>query len=115
MFKNILAASLLALPLLAGAAFADAIEGEWLRPNGIVVKIAKCGGEFCVTPVSGKHKGEDAGKMAPKGGGKYAGSLTDLEAGKTYTGKGSIIGDSLSMSGCVFGGLFCKSENWARQ
>jgi len=113
--KKIAFAALLTMPLLATAALADAIEGNWVRPNGVLVKISKCGSEFCVIAASGAHKGESAGKMAPSGGGKYAGSLTDLEAGKTYAGKGSVSGDSLSMAGCVLGGLICKSESWARQ
>ena len=115
MLKYFMVATLLATPLFAGSPLADGIEGEWKRPTGILVKISKCGGEFCVSPISGKHKGESAGKMAPAGGGKYVGSLTDLEAGKTYSGKGAISGDSLTMSGCVLGGLFCKSESWERQ
>ena len=115
MLKSLIAATIVATPLLIGTAFAYDIEGSWKRPNGILITIHKCGGEYCVTAASGSHKGESAGKMAASGGGKYAGSLTDLEAGKTYSGKGAIAGDSLSMAGCVFGGLFCKSENWDRQ
>ena len=115
MMKRLVIAAMLAAPLLAGTAFADGIEGMWKRPNGVLVSIHKCGGEFCVTAASGSHKGESAGKMAASGGGKYAGSLTDLESGKTYSGKGAIAGDSISMAGCVLGGLFCKSENWDRQ
>ena len=115
MFKRLMVTTLLALPLMSGFALADGIEGDWLRPNGILVKISKCGGEFCVVAASGKHKGESAGKMAASGAGKYAGTVTDLEAAKTYSGKATLTGDSLTMSGCVLGGLFCKGENWARQ
>ena len=115
MMKSLLAATFLALPQLAGNAFADDIEGNWKRPNGILVRIHKCGGEFCVTAASGSHKGESAGKMATSGNGKYAGTLIDLENGKTYSGKGAISGNGISMAGCVLGGLFCKSENWERQ
>ena len=115
MLKRLIAASLLAAPLFVTAALADDIEGMWKRPNGILVSVHKCGAEFCVTAASGAHKGESAGKMAASGAGKYAGTITDLEAGKTYSGKGALAGDSLTMSGCVLGGLLCKGENWARQ
>lgn len=115
MFKRLMATTLLALPLFSGLAMADDIEGMWKRPNGILVSVHKCGPEFCVTAASGTHKGESAGKMAAAGGGKYVGTITDLEAAKTYSGKGTLIGDSLTMSGCVLGGLFCKGESWARQ
>jgi len=113
--KKLLIATILATPFLASGAMADAIEGSWKRPSGILVNINKCGGEFCVVAASGKHKGGSAGKMAASGGGKYAGTLHDLEADKTYTGKGAVAGDTLTMSGCVLGGLFCKSETWERQ
>lgn len=100
--------------LFATSAFADPIEGTWKRPNGILVKFSSCGGGFCATAASGPHAGGSAGKLSPSGGGKYSGSLTDLESGKTYTGSGSISGSTLRVSGCVLGFL-CKSENWSRQ
>ena len=113
--KKLVIAAVFTVPFLTSVAMADEIEGNWVRPNGILVKISKCGADFCVTAASGAHKGESAGKMAPSGGGKYAGTLTDLENGKTYSGKGIVSGNTATMSGCVFGGLFCKGENWTRQ
>ena len=113
--KKLMITTILAMPMLSGAAMADGIEGMWKRPSGILVDIHKCGGEFCVVAASGKHKGGSAGKFASAGGGKYAGTVTDLEVDKTYSGKATLAGDSLTMSGCVLGGLFCKSENWERQ
>lgn len=100
--------------LFSSQAFADPIEGMWKRPNGILVKFSACGGGFCATAASGAHAGGSAGKLSPTDGGKYAGSLTDLDTGKTYTGSGSISGSTLHVSGCVLGFL-CKSENWSRQ
>jgi uncharacterized protein (DUF2147 family) len=105
----------LAFGLLTTAAMADPIEGHWKRPNGIIVKFAACGTSFCATAVTGPHAGGSAGKLSPNDAGKYAGTLTDLENGKTYSGKGSISGTTLTVSGCVLGGLFCRSEAWARQ
>ena len=102
------------LALFATSAMADPIEGMWERPNGILVKFAACGSSFCATAETGPHAGGNAGKLAPASG-KYAGTLTDLEAGKTYSGKGSISGSTLTVSGCILGGLFCKSEAWTRQ
>ena len=107
----ILAAS---LTMFATSAMADPIEGMWKRPNGILVKFAACGSSFCATAESGPHAGGNAGKLAPAGE-KYAGTLTDLEAGKTYSGKGEVSGNTLTVAGCILGGLFCKSESWTRQ
>jgi uncharacterized protein (DUF2147 family) len=104
-----------ALGFSAGITMADPIEGTFKRPNGILVKIAGCGGSFCVTAASGPHAGGSAGKLAPVGDGQYKGTLTELETGKTYTGKASISGGTLSVAGCVLAGLLCRSENWVRQ
>ncbi|TIU33013.1 MAG: DUF2147 domain-containing protein, partial [Mesorhizobium sp.] len=39
-------------------------------------------------------------------------TITDPETDKTYSGKATISGASLKMSGCVLGGLICKSQTW---
>jgi uncharacterized protein (DUF2147 family) len=57
---------------------------------------------------------QSAGSMAGKDG-SYRGTLTDLEAKKTYKGKAKIVGNSASMAGCVLGGLICKTEVWVKQ
>ena len=93
---------------------ADAIEGNWKRPTGAIVKFQKCGGAFCAIVQTGEFAGQQAGSMSPKNGG-YRGSLTDLKEKKTYKGKAKISGSTLSMSGCVLGGLICKTEAWAKQ
>ncbi len=101
-----------------GAAYADPIEGMWKRPaakGGTLEKISKCGSRYCVTVMSGDNKGKRAGWMKPAGGNRYAGELTDIEAEKTYKGKGEVNGNVLTMSGCVAFGLLCRSEKWTRQ
>jgi uncharacterized protein (DUF2147 family) len=99
---------------LATAAQADPIEGTWKRPNGNVVAFSKCGAKFCATAKTGPNAGKSVGSMAANGAG-YKGTLSDPAAGKSYTGKASVSGGTLRVSGCVLGGLICKSENWARQ
>ncbi len=103
-----------ALFVFTAPALADPIAANWKRPNGIIVKFAPCGGAFCATAVTGPHAGGSAGKLSPNGKGGYSGTLTDLENGKTYTGKGSIDGGTLTISGCILGGLLCRSESWVR-
>jgi uncharacterized protein (DUF2147 family) len=99
---------------LAQVAAADPIEGSWKRPNGGVVAFSKCGAKFCATAKTAPYSGKSAGALAANGEG-YKGSLIELSTGKTYSGKASITGATLKVSGCVLGGLICKSENWARQ
>lgn len=113
MKKMIAAAAVLAA--MTGAAFADPIEGTWKRPNGTLIKYASTGGSnYCGTVMSGEYKGKSIGCMSGSNG-SYKGKVNKLDEGKTYTGKAAVNGNSLKLSGCVAGGLICKSETLARQ
>jgi uncharacterized protein (DUF2147 family) len=110
-----LAATFLALAALTSAAAADPIEGTWRMPSGNDARIAPCGGDFCLTYVNGPNKGKTFGKMTPSGAGAYQGTVTDYtKGGKEYSGKGKLTGDTLSVSGCVLGGLICRSQSLTR-
>jgi uncharacterized protein (DUF2147 family) len=99
--------------LTTGIAYADPIEGNWKTEAGSTAQISGCGSGFCIKLVSGKHSGKQIGKMTASGGG-YSGTITDPNTDKTYKGKASISGSTLKMSGCVLGGLICKSQSWAK-
>ena len=99
--------------LLTGAVYADPIEGNWKTQTGATAAITG-GGPFTITLKTGKHAGKRIGSFSASGGGKYTGKITDPETDKTYSGKASLKGSSLSMSGCVLGGLICKSQNWSK-
>ncbi len=74
-----------------------------------------CGAnKFCGTVMTGEYKGKSIGTMSGKDG-NYKGEVNKLDEGKTYSGKASVKGNTLSLSGCVMGGLICKSESLARQ
>ncbi|KXF78252.1 glycerol-3-phosphate ABC transporter ATP-binding protein [Paramesorhizobium deserti] len=105
-----------ALTLAVGPALAqEPIVGSWKRPNGTIIKYEPCGsGTFCGTVMTGEYKGKSIGSMSGTGG-AYKGKVNKLDEGKTYTGKASVNGNTLSLSGCVMGGLICKSESLARQ
>ncbi|MBO3759592.1 DUF2147 domain-containing protein [Ciceribacter sp. L1K23] len=96
----------------ASAQSAEPIVGNWKTASGATAQIAPCGGSYCVTLKSGKHSGKQIGKMAGSGG-TYKGTITDPEADKTYSGSGSVSGNSLQMKGCVMS-VFCKSQTWTR-
>lgn len=101
---------------LALAAFsaqaAEPIEGNWKTASGATAQIAPCSGGYCVTLKSGKHSGKQIGKMAGSGG-NYKGTITDPEEDKTYSGSGSVSGNSLKMKGCVLA-VLCKTQTWSR-
>jgi uncharacterized protein (DUF2147 family) len=100
--------------LMAGAAYADPIEGNWKTQSGATAAITG-GSTFTITLKSGKHAGKRIGFLSASGGGKYTGKITDPETDKTYSGRASLSGSALSMSGCVLGGLFCRSQTWTKQ
>ncbi|AZN98989.1 DUF2147 domain-containing protein [Mesorhizobium sp. M9A.F.Ca.ET.002.03.1.2] len=107
-FSMALAATL----IMAGAAWADPIEGNWKTQAGSTAAIAGGGGGFSITLKSGKFAGKRIGSFKVSGDNKYTGTITDPETDKTYSGKASVSGASLKMSGCVLGGLICKSQTW---
>jgi uncharacterized protein (DUF2147 family) len=111
-----LTASAVTLMLLTGpsAMAADPIEGNWKTKSGETALIATCGGSnFCITLKTGEHAGRQIGKMT-NAGGTYKGKITDPSNDKTYTGKATLDGSTLKMSGCVLAGLICRSENWQK-
>ncbi|KPF72436.1 hypothetical protein IP69_03645 [Bosea sp. AAP35] len=115
--------SLIALGFASsGAAIAQDVAGTWLRDSGASrVRFAKCGEAICGTlawlkDTSGPAK---VGQrifydMKPSGDGKWSGSAFNPEDGKTYSGTMTLAGDRLTTSGCVLGGLICRSVVWNR-
>ncbi len=107
---TILAAALL---LGASAAFAEEpIVGNWKTVEGDTAAIMPCADSYCVTLKTGKYAGKQIGKMQGKGG-SYTGELTDPSEDKTYSGSGTVSGNSVRMKGCVLK-VFCKSQTWTR-
>lgn len=105
----------LAAVFALSAAFAHAaepIEGNWKTASGETAAIGKCGGAFCVTLKTGKHAGKQIGRLSGTGG-EYKGEITDPAEDKTYSGSGSVTGNSLKMKGCVLA-ILCKSQTWTR-
>ena len=110
---------------LAGAtgALAQDATGTWLRETGESrVRIAKCGEALCGTVVWLKNPAESKSKigqrvfydMMPNGANAWAGKAFNPEDGKTYSGKMSLSGGTLTTAGCVAGGFICRSVSWSR-
>jgi uncharacterized protein (DUF2147 family) len=118
MIKSLMAttaAMALVMSGIVAASAAEPIEGVWKRPStGTLVQYSGKGGKFCGTVLEGEYKGKSIGCMEGTGG-SYKGTVIALDEGKTYSGKASVNGNSMSLKGCVAGGLICKGETWARQ
>lgn len=112
----------------ATAAGADPIEGVWqTQPDEgafAYVTIAPCGGAFCGTITrtfkdKAEFKSPNIGRqividMVAGDGGSYEGKVWRPSNNKVYQGKASVSGNKMSLSGCVAGGLLCKSQSWVR-
>ncbi len=123
-----LLAAATAFLLAATAAGADPIEGVWqTQPDEGAfahVTIAPCGSAFCgmisrTFKDKSEYKSPNIGRqividMAAQGGGNSEGKVWRPANNKVYQGKASVAGDRMSLSGCVAGGLFCKSQTWVR-
>jgi uncharacterized protein (DUF2147 family) len=112
-----------ALLLTASPALADEVRGTWLRDNGAMqVKFEPCGDALCGNVVWLKPGAETKAKvgqrlffdMRPAGANSWTGKAESPDSGSVYSGKMSIEGSNLSTSGCMVGGLICKSANWRR-
>lgn len=97
-----------------GAFAADDIVGRWRTQPGDTASISSCGGAYCITLKDGDYAGRRVGQFKETGEGRFVGSITNPEDGKTYNGQGTLSGDRLTMKGCVLGGLICKSQTWSR-
>lgn len=124
--------------LIAGMVTATAhaqtpdITGTYVNDSGRTkVKLSDCNAGLCGTVVWMKApvndvNNPDASKrdrpvvglqavtLKPGEDGTYSGTLYDTESGKTYSGKAKFSDSSVELSGCVLGGLICKSSVWQR-
>ena len=91
---------------------AEPIEGNWKTASGETAAIAECGGGFCITIKSGRYAGKAIGRLEGSGG-SYDGTITDPAEDKTYSGSGTVSGNSLKMKGCVMA-VLCKTQTWTR-
>jgi uncharacterized protein (DUF2147 family) len=114
MFRKAAVTALVALCMSGSAYAGDAIVGNWRTDSGETAAITG-GGPFSIRLKTGKYAGKRIGTMNANGGGKYSGEITDPAKDKTYSGSATLSGNSLKMSGCVLGGLICRSQNWKRQ
>ncbi len=107
---------------------ADPAVGLWkTQPDDgayAYVKIDPCGAAVCgkiqrTFKGADEYNSENIGKtlvidMKPDGQGNYAGQVWRPSNQKIYTGKMSVSGNTLNLSGCVAGGLLCSKQTWSR-
>lgn len=114
---------------LAGAAFADPLEGTWRtiadeNGNSGLIQVAPCGAAFCGTLVrafdgnGAEMSSPNVGRliiseMVPQGDGAYRGKVYSPDNDRTYNARLQLSGDRLNVEGCVLG--ICRNGGtWQR-
>jgi uncharacterized protein (DUF2147 family) len=121
------------LPILLGAATApDPIYGEWVNPkHTLAVRTAPCGDEVCGTIVAATREAlqdaKDAGVnqligtqllrgYRKTGEGRWSGTVFVPDMGRSFSSHiVALSPNTLRISGCILGGLICKSQDWTRR
>ena len=107
----------------ASPSFANELSGIWLRDTGEArVKFDSCGDAMCGTIIWLKPSTASKAKigqrvfydMKPAGANSWIGKALGPDSGSVYSGKLSVQGSNLSTSGCIAGGMICRSMDWTR-
>lgn len=125
------AAVLFAVSSLAGTADAQTQPtGVWRNPrNSVHVRIQPCGPAMCGTVVWASPralaKAREAGtpnlvgaqlfrQLRPQGGGSWGGRVYVPDLARTVSGRLRVQGSNAVVSGCLAGGLMCRTQTWTR-
>ncbi|KRC78382.1 hypothetical protein ASE13_18905 [Sphingomonas sp. Root241] len=109
----------------------DPIFGSWTNPSRtIVVKTLLCGSELCGAIVAADAEAQNDAREAgvehligtellqnyrKTGSGRWTGTVFVPDMARSFTSH--IVQrspDVLRISGCILGGLICKSQDWTR-
>lgn len=116
--------------MLAQVTAADGIAGTWRTQEGaqggyVHVRIAACGNAYCGIIV---HAVDEAGTVNPAyehmnrqilwdmtpDGGVWRGRVWAPDSGQTFRARMTPAARTATLSGCVMGGLVCRSQTWTR-
>lgn len=111
---------------LSSQARADSLggltSGIWARGDGDAkVRISPCGGSLCAVNVWIRNPGsEKVGDrlvmtVKPKAPGVFEGSAFDPQRNLRFSSRITISGNSMTTSGCIFGGIICRTASWTRE
>ena len=103
---------------LTTSAFAGSPYGTWLRSNGAHVKAFECAGGLGLKVVKSPEP-KKVGKTIMCGAkkvseNKWKGTVLNLDDNQKYSGSVTLNGGSLTLSGCVLGGIICKDDTWSK-
>ena len=116
-----LAALLAALLTIAPAASAEITSGVWMRADGLAkVRVQPCGSALCAINVWVKKDGDEKVgdrlvlNVKPVKPGLLEGAAFDPQRNLRFSSKITYSSSSMTTSGCVLGGLLCRSVSWTK-
>lgn len=118
----LLVMTLIAVPAAAATAGPDDIFGNWSREDGTArVKVANCGSQICATntwikdPIKQNEKVGDRLIFTIKAANdEWSGSAYDPQRKLTLSAKLKATGENMVTTGCIIGGLICRSTHWTK-
>jgi uncharacterized protein (DUF2147 family) len=107
---------------LCASALAQDPSGTWLvAEQDARVRVGPCGQSLCgwISWLEGSTSLAAMGQrvlwdLKEQADGSWRGKAFNPRDGETYAGSVTVSGATLTMKGCVLGGLFCKSSLWTR-
>lgn len=88
------------------------VVGEWKTTSGEISSIERCNSGYCIIARSGQYAGQKVGTFAQSQD-SYVGKITDPRNKVTYSGKITVLGNSLKLRGCATN-VLCKTQTWNR-
>lgn len=114
-----LAAAVLASAIVPAAA--DITSGIWLRDDGAAkVRVQRCGEALCAVNVWIKSPGDEKVgdrlvlQVEPRGPGRLEGPAFDPQRNLRFSSRITYSDTTMTTSGCILGGLLCRSVNWTK-
>ena len=95
----------------ATALAADPMIGYWRAANGLTASVARCGSALCITLRNLEYAGRTIGRMK-RTGASYTGTVLHPGWNWTFNGYAKLSGNTVQVSGCVIGRIFCRSQTW---
>ncbi|WP_210487224.1 DUF2147 domain-containing protein [Microvirga antarctica] len=129
----------ISLAAFAAALSVSSVSAQTADPSGVYVnetgetrvRVARCGPVHCGTIIGVNGQTIDENNPDPSlrarsligvlmiadikpAEGGFSGQLYNYKDGRTYAGKAVFEGGAMRLSGCVLGGLICRTQVWAR-
>lgn len=110
------------LAATGASASAETTSGTWARGDGNAkVRISPCGGSLCAVNIWIRNPGDEKVgdrlvlTVKPTKPGVLEGTAFDPQRNLRFSSRITLNGNSMTTSGCVLGGIICRTVSWTRE